>query len=137
MTLMTDNRVTVRSLSAPSTPRLRMEPTASRGIALDGGWWSPARLTPSQSCPVSSSLSTKAQIRYPHDWLPIASLTAVGGRNAGRDVAHAVNTHGVGRARDAGRAAGDDDDTIADLTAADAEQLLLDLSDHLVGVLDL
>ncbi len=39
MTLMTDNRVTVTSLSAPSTPRLRMEPTASHGIVLDGGWW--------------------------------------------------------------------------------------------------
>jgi hypothetical protein len=39
MTLTTDNRMTVTSLSAPSTPRLRMEPTASRGIVLDGGWW--------------------------------------------------------------------------------------------------
>jgi hypothetical protein len=36
MTLLTDNRVTVMSPSAPSTPRLRMEPTTSHGIVLDG-----------------------------------------------------------------------------------------------------
>jgi hypothetical protein len=34
MTLMTDNRVTVTSPSAPSTPRLRVEPTASHGSKL-------------------------------------------------------------------------------------------------------
>jgi len=32
--LLTDNRVTVTSPSAPSTPRLRMEPTASHGSKL-------------------------------------------------------------------------------------------------------
>jgi hypothetical protein len=39
MTLTTANRKTVMSLSAPSTPRLRMEPTRSRRTLLDGGWW--------------------------------------------------------------------------------------------------
>ena len=35
----TANRMTMISLSAPSTPRLRMEPTGSRRTLLDGGWW--------------------------------------------------------------------------------------------------
>jgi hypothetical protein len=39
MTLTTANRMTTISLSAPSTPRLRMEPTGSRRALLDGGWW--------------------------------------------------------------------------------------------------
>jgi hypothetical protein len=33
------NRLTVHSPTAPSTPRLRMEPTGSRRTLLDGGWW--------------------------------------------------------------------------------------------------
>ena len=33
------NRMTMISLSPPSTPRLRMEPTGSRRTLLDGGWW--------------------------------------------------------------------------------------------------
>jgi hypothetical protein len=39
MTQTTANRMTMISLSAPSTPRLRMEPTGSRRTLLDGGWW--------------------------------------------------------------------------------------------------
>ncbi|RZU54259.1 hypothetical protein EV385_6207 [Krasilnikovia cinnamomea] len=33
------NRMTIVSLSAPSNPRLRMEPTGSPRTLLDGGWW--------------------------------------------------------------------------------------------------
>jgi len=33
------DRTTTVSLSAPSTPRLRMESTGSRRTLLDGGWW--------------------------------------------------------------------------------------------------
>jgi hypothetical protein len=33
------DRMTVISLTPPSTPRLRMEPTGSRHTLLDGGWW--------------------------------------------------------------------------------------------------
>jgi len=36
---VTGNRATIFSPSAPSTPRLRMEPTGSRRGPLDGGWW--------------------------------------------------------------------------------------------------
>jgi hypothetical protein len=32
-------RLTVTSNSAPSVPRLRLEPTLSRNTLLDGGWW--------------------------------------------------------------------------------------------------
>src|SRR5689334_22920118 len=32
-------RMTTISLTAPSTPRLRLEPTESRRTLLDGGWW--------------------------------------------------------------------------------------------------
>jgi Family of unknown function (DUF5994) len=32
-------RMTVISNSAPSVPRLRLEPTLSRNTLLDGGWW--------------------------------------------------------------------------------------------------
>jgi hypothetical protein len=39
MTMTTANRMTTISLSGPSTPRLRMEPTGSRRTFLDGGWW--------------------------------------------------------------------------------------------------
>jgi hypothetical protein len=41
MTLTTtaDDRTTTISASAPSTPRLRMEPSGSRRTLLDGGWW--------------------------------------------------------------------------------------------------
>ncbi|HEU4424677.1 MAG TPA: DUF5994 family protein [Pilimelia sp.] len=39
MTLDTVLRMTAIPLSAPSTPRLRMEPTGSRRTLLDGGWW--------------------------------------------------------------------------------------------------
>jgi Family of unknown function (DUF5994) len=39
MTLTTDRRSTAFSASAPSTPRLRLEPTGSRRTLLDGGWW--------------------------------------------------------------------------------------------------
>jgi hypothetical protein len=35
----TANRMTMISLTPPSTPRLRMEPTGSRRTLLDGGWW--------------------------------------------------------------------------------------------------
>jgi hypothetical protein len=35
----TANRMTTISLTPPSTPRLRMEPTGSRHTLLDGGWW--------------------------------------------------------------------------------------------------
>jgi hypothetical protein len=35
----TGNRMTTISLTTPSTPRLRMEPTGSRRTLLDGGWW--------------------------------------------------------------------------------------------------
>src|SRR4029453_5157062 len=35
----TSRRATIFSPSAPSTPRLRMEPTGSRRGPLDGGWW--------------------------------------------------------------------------------------------------
>jgi hypothetical protein len=33
------NRMTIVSLSPPTTPRLRMEPTGSPRTLLDGGWW--------------------------------------------------------------------------------------------------
>jgi hypothetical protein len=36
---MTGNQATIYPLSAPSTPRLRMEPTGSGSGPLDGGWW--------------------------------------------------------------------------------------------------
>ncbi|HEX5997215.1 MAG TPA: DUF5994 family protein [Jiangellales bacterium] len=39
MTADTLRRLTAISASAPSTPRLRMEPTGSRRTLLDGGWW--------------------------------------------------------------------------------------------------
>ena len=39
MTINTVRRVAAMSASAPSTPRLRMEPTGSRHTLLDGGWW--------------------------------------------------------------------------------------------------
>jgi hypothetical protein len=39
MTLPTHRHSTALSTSAPSTPRLRLEPTGSRGTLLDGGWW--------------------------------------------------------------------------------------------------
>jgi Family of unknown function (DUF5994) len=39
MTPNTPRRMTAISASAPSTPRLRMEPTGSRRTLLDGGWW--------------------------------------------------------------------------------------------------
>ncbi|GAA4455997.1 DUF5994 family protein [Phytohabitans houttuyneae] len=32
-------RMTITSLTPPSTPRLRMEPTGSRRALLDGAWW--------------------------------------------------------------------------------------------------
>jgi len=35
----TTSRMTAISLTPPSTPRLRMEPTRSRRNLLDGGWW--------------------------------------------------------------------------------------------------
>jgi hypothetical protein len=37
--MVTGNRATIFSPSAPSTPRLRMEATRSRRGLLDGGWW--------------------------------------------------------------------------------------------------
>jgi Family of unknown function (DUF5994) len=39
MTLTTRPHSTAISASAPSTPRLRLEPTGSRHALLDGGWW--------------------------------------------------------------------------------------------------
>jgi Family of unknown function (DUF5994) len=39
MTLTTRRHLTAVSTSAPSTPRLRLEPTGSRHTVLDGGWW--------------------------------------------------------------------------------------------------
>jgi uncharacterized protein DUF5994 len=36
---MSSDRATIYSLSPPSTPRLRMEPTGSGRGPLDGGWW--------------------------------------------------------------------------------------------------
>jgi hypothetical protein len=39
MTLNSARRMTTISASAPSAPRLRMEPTGSRRTMLDGGWW--------------------------------------------------------------------------------------------------
>jgi Family of unknown function (DUF5994) len=39
MTLTTRRQLTAISASAPSTPRLRLEPTGSRHSLLDGGWW--------------------------------------------------------------------------------------------------
>lgn len=36
---ITNNRAAIFSPSAPSTPRLRMEPAGSRLGPLDGGWW--------------------------------------------------------------------------------------------------
>jgi hypothetical protein len=39
MTLTADRHLTAISASAPSTPRLRLEPTGSRHALLDGGWW--------------------------------------------------------------------------------------------------
>jgi len=38
-TMAARNRMTIVSLSPPSTPRLRMEPTGSPRALLDGGWW--------------------------------------------------------------------------------------------------
>ncbi len=38
-TTATAERMTVTSHSAPSVPRLRLEPTLSRRTLLDGGWW--------------------------------------------------------------------------------------------------
>ena len=35
----TTDRTTTMSLTPPSTPRLRLEPTGSRRTLLDGGWW--------------------------------------------------------------------------------------------------
>ena len=49
-------------------------------------------------------------------------IPAVGGSDLVDRVAHPVDAQGVGRARDAGRAAGDDDDVVALLGAADLEQ---------------
>ena len=39
MTLTSRAHSTATSASAPSTPRLRLEPTGSRHALLDGGWW--------------------------------------------------------------------------------------------------
>lgn len=39
MTITIADRATTFSPTAPSTPRLRMEPTGSRRGLLDGGWW--------------------------------------------------------------------------------------------------
>jgi hypothetical protein len=39
MTPTTDRRSIALSTSAPSTPRLRLEPTGSSRTLLDGGWW--------------------------------------------------------------------------------------------------
>jgi len=36
---LTDRHVTAMSPSAPSTPRLRLEPAGARRTLLDGGWW--------------------------------------------------------------------------------------------------
>jgi hypothetical protein len=35
----TDRRATTNSRTQPSTPRLRIDPTAARHTLLDGGWW--------------------------------------------------------------------------------------------------
>jgi len=39
MALNAARHLTAISASAPSTPRLRMEPTGARRTLLDGGWW--------------------------------------------------------------------------------------------------
>jgi hypothetical protein len=39
MTATTHRHPIAFSASAPSAPRLRLEPTGSRGTLLDGGWW--------------------------------------------------------------------------------------------------
>jgi hypothetical protein len=39
MTATSHRHPTAFSASAPSTPRLRLEPTGSRRTLLDGGWW--------------------------------------------------------------------------------------------------
>ncbi len=48
-----------------------------------------------------------------------------------------VDADEVGGAGDAGWGAGGDDDDVAALTAADAQEFLVDLGDHLVGGVDL
>jgi Family of unknown function (DUF5994) len=39
MTITSADRTIAMFLNAPSTPRLRMDPTGSRRTLLDGGWW--------------------------------------------------------------------------------------------------
>src|SRR6478735_1960175 len=65
-----------------------------------------------------------------------SAVASVGGRDLVDRVAHPVDAQGVRGAGDAGRAAGDDHHEVALLDASDLQQLLVDLADHLVGVLD-
>lgn len=43
MTITMNRRVIATATTAPSTPRLRLEPSRSRHTLLDGGWWPRSR----------------------------------------------------------------------------------------------